>query len=63
MEEIILQKLQSIEKQLKLQNLLQKEILTHEEAALYLGRTESNLYKLTSIKMIPLSCPPKPQPI
>lgn len=33
--------------------ILQKEILTFEEACLYLGRKPSYLYKLTSKRLIP----------
>ena len=35
----------------------QKEILTLDEAALYIGMTPSALYKLTSLRKIPFSKP------
>ena len=37
----------------KMLYLLQKEILTFEEACLYLGRSASSMYKLTSGRLIP----------
>lgn len=37
--------------------LLQKEILTFEEACFYLGRSASNMYKLTSARIIPYYVP------
>ncbi|TKK71451.1 helix-turn-helix domain-containing protein [Ilyomonas limi] len=33
--------------------ILQKEILTFEEACIYLGRSASSMYKLTSARLIP----------
>jgi len=50
---IILEKLEVIEKLLKQQNLLQKEVLTSTESADYLDISESQLYKLTSTDAIP----------
>lgn len=37
----------------RLSLILQKEILTFEEACIYLGRSKSFLYKLTSMRLIP----------
>lgn len=53
----ILSKLDSIEKRLIEQNLLQKEIITFQEACLYLDLSSSHLYKLTSANAIPCYCP------
>ncbi|MGC3978263.1 MAG: hypothetical protein QM751_08615 [Paludibacteraceae bacterium] len=52
MQEQILLKLDSIEKRLVEQNLLQKEIFTFAEACLYLDLSSSHLYKLTSSNTI-----------
>ena len=41
----------------KMLYLLQKEILTFEEACLYLGRSSSSMYKLTSGRLIPYYVP------
>ncbi|HAH24350.1 MAG TPA: DNA-binding protein [Prolixibacteraceae bacterium] len=49
----IIQKLESIEKMLKQQSLLKKEVLTSREAAIYLGLSLSYLYELVSKKTIP----------
>ena len=57
MQENILLKLDSIEKRLIEQNLLQKEIITFAEACLYLDLSSSHLYKLTSSNTIPCYCP------
>lgn len=57
MQENILQKLDSIEKRLIEQNLLQKEIITFNEACLYLDLSSSHLYKLTSTNSVPCYCP------
>jgi len=53
----IFKKLESIETQLKQQNLLQKEVMTVTEAAEYLDISESQLYKLTSTNEIPFYKP------
>lgn len=53
----ILSKLDSIEKRLIEQNLLQKEIITFNEACLYLDLSSSHLYKLTSANSVPCYCP------
>jgi excisionase family DNA binding protein len=57
MQENILVKLDSIEKRLIEQNLLQKEIMNFSEACLYLDLSSSHLYKLTSANAIPCYCP------
>ena len=41
----------------KLKYLLQKEIMTFEEACWYLGRSASFMYKLTSGRLIPYYVP------
>jgi excisionase family DNA binding protein len=51
--ELIVQKLESIEKLLSEQNVLKKEILTVEEAANYLDVSLSHIYKLTYARIIP----------
>ena len=53
MEKEILTTLKKIESLLKAQNLLQKEVLSFEEASVYLHLSESHLYKLTSAQEIP----------
>lgn len=55
--EIIQNQLKEIIALLSKQNLLEKEFFTLEEAALYLGQSKSNLYKLTSKKEIPFYVP------
>lgn len=55
--DIIIQKLDSIERKLSEQNILQKEILSFSEACQYLEVSQSHLYKLTSGKQIPHFCP------
>jgi excisionase family DNA binding protein len=51
--EYIIQKLDSIERMLTEQNLLQKEVLTFNEAAIYLEVSHSHLYKMTSTGTVP----------
>lgn len=51
--EYIIQKLDSIERMLTEQNMLQKEVLTFNEAAIYLEVSHSHLYKMTSTGLIP----------
>ncbi len=51
--EYIIQKLDSIEKMLTEQNMLKKEVLTFNEAAIYLEVSHSHLYKMTSTGVIP----------
>ena len=53
MNQLIIEKLNSIEKMLKEQKLLKKEVLTSREAAIYLGLSLSYLYELVSNKTIP----------
>lgn len=53
MDSIILEKLESIEKMLMEQNMLKKEVLTFNEAAIYIEVSHSHLYKMTSTGMIP----------
>jgi excisionase family DNA binding protein len=55
--EIIIQKLNSIEQKLEEQNLLKKEILNFNETCAYLAISASHLYKMTSSKSIPHFCP------
>lgn len=56
-EQIILQKLEQIEKLITDQSLLQKAVLNFQEASQYLDLSASHLYKLTSKKEIPHFCP------
>ena len=56
-EDIIIQKLNNIEKLLESQSLLQKEVLNFNEACHYLNISQSHLYKLTSTKQVPHFCP------
>jgi excisionase family DNA binding protein len=56
-EDIIIQKLNHIEKLLSEQSLLQKQVLNFNEACQYLDISQSHLYKLTSTKQIPHFCP------
>ena len=51
--EYIIQKLESIERMLTEQNMLQKEVLTFNEAAIYLEVSHSHLYKMTSTGTVP----------
>ncbi|MBL7473087.1 helix-turn-helix domain-containing protein [Robertkochia sediminum] len=53
----IIEKLETIERMLEEQNLLKKEVLNFSEACLYIGCSQSHLYKLTSKKAIPHFCP------
>ena len=48
MDTIILEKLDCIQKMLTEHNMLQKEVLNFNEAAIYLELSHSHLYKLTS---------------
>ncbi len=52
-EDYVIQKLNSIEKMLTEQNMLRKEVLTFNEAAIYLDVSHSHLYKMTSTGVIP----------
>ena len=53
MDSIILEKLNSIEKMLMEQNMLKKEVLNFNEAAIYLEVSHSHLYKMTSTGAVP----------
>lgn len=53
----IIEKLNKIEELIKKQTLLQKTVLNVSEAADYLAISTSHLYKLTSNREIPFSCP------
>jgi excisionase family DNA binding protein len=57
MDEIILSKLNSIEKMLTEQTMLKKEVLTFNEAAIYLEVSHSHLYKMTSSGTVPFYKP------
>ena len=52
-DSIIIKKLDSIEKMLTEQNMLRKDVLTFNEAAVYLDVSHSHLYKMTSTSVIP----------
>jgi len=56
-ENIIIQKLEQLEKLIENQSLLTKNVLNLNEAAQYLDISQSHLYKLTSTKRIPHFCP------
>lgn len=56
-EELIIDRLENIEKMLTEQALATKEVLNFNEAALFLDLSKSHLYKLTSQKRIPHFCP------
>ena len=53
MDSLILEKLDSIEKMLIEQNMLKKEVLSFNEAAIYLEVSHSHLYKMTSTGLVP----------
>ena len=53
MDSQIFEKLESIEKMLIEQNILRKDVLNFNEAAIYLGVSHSHLYKMTSTGGIP----------
>ena len=53
MDSIVLEKLNSIKKMLMEQNMLKKEVLTFNEAAIYLEVSHSHLYKMTSTGVVP----------
>ena len=52
-DEYIIEKLESIERMLSEQNMLKKDVLNFNEAAIYLEVSHSHLYKLTSTSTIP----------
>lgn len=53
MDSQVLAKLESIERMLAEQNMLKKDVLNFNEAAIYLEVSHSHLYKLTSTATIP----------
>jgi excisionase family DNA binding protein len=53
MDDIILQEVRELKKLIYEQNMLQKEVLNFNEAAIYLEVSHSHLYKLTSTGTIP----------
>lgn len=53
MDSIVLEKLIGIEKMLMEQNMLKKEVLSFNEAAIYLEVSHSHLYKMTSTGVVP----------
>lgn len=55
--DILIQKLERIETLLEQQGLLQKDVLNINEACLYMGLSQSHLYKLTSSRSINHFCP------
>ena len=55
--EELIQKLDRIESLLEQQGIQNKEVLNFNEACLYLGLSQSHVYKLTSSKSIPHFCP------
>jgi excisionase family DNA binding protein len=55
--EIIQKELLEIKKFIEHQNILRKEILTLEEASIYLGQSKSSIYKRTSAREIPFYTP------
>lgn len=55
--EKIIERLEAIEFLIFDQNLLKKEMLTLNEASIYLDMSTSHLYKLTSGRQVPHYCP------
>jgi hypothetical protein len=56
-EELIMDRLDSIEKMLTIQAMATKDVLNFNEGALFLDLSKSHLYKLTSQKRIKHFCP------
>jgi len=56
-QNVVLDKLEQLEKLITVNNLLQKPVLNFQEASQYLEVSTSHLYKLTSRKAIPHFCP------
>lgn len=56
-DKAVFEKLKNIETMLQQQNLLQKDVLTLNEACAYLDISTSHIYKMTSQKQIPHFCP------
>lgn len=57
MEHLLKKSLDEIKQYIVSHNVLQKQILTFSEAAVYLGISKSTLYKLTSSRSIPIYKP------
>lgn len=57
LENELLNRLSSIEQHMASLGILNKEILTLNEAARYIDTSTSHIYKLTSSKQIPHYCP------
>jgi excisionase family DNA binding protein len=55
--EFIQKELEQIKKFIEEQSILRKEVLTLDEASLYLGQSKSSIYKLTSKREIPFYSP------
>lgn len=53
----LIKQLESLSQRMEEQNLLKKEIMTFEEASIYMGLSKSNLYKKTSLNQIPFYKP------
>ena len=56
-DNLLLKKIDNIERMLSEQNVLQKDVLNLTEACTLLDLSASNVYKLTSTKSIPHYCP------
>ncbi|WP_062542956.1 helix-turn-helix domain-containing protein [Rufibacter tibetensis] len=57
MIDLPLKRFDDLERQLAMQNILKKPILTVGEAAEYLDLSTSQIYKLTSSRQLPSFCP------
>lgn len=53
----LMQKLNRIEQMIAEQSVLQKEMLTMDEASTFLDLSKSYLYKMVHLKIIPTYCP------
>lgn len=56
-QNVVLDKLDQLEKLITTSNLLQKPVLNFQETSQYLQISSSHLYKLTSKRAIPHFCP------
>lgn len=56
-QNVVLDKLEQLEKLISVSNMLQKPVLNFQEASQYLEVSPSHLYKLTSKRTIPHFCP------
>lgn len=56
-QNVVLEKLEHLEKLISVNNMLQKPVLNFQEASQYLEVSPSHLYKLTSKRAIPHFCP------